>query len=193
MLLSKGIKSVEEFNFDLDLDFYLAYYPDLADAGISSLQQAKIHWLSNGKSENRFRTIRQWVEQHSGLLYFDINSINLNKVIEVNKDYAISATNVLNVAVGVITQPISFYNDVIKDAKFYEQLGINCYLEYRSGRANTGLDSARLAWQMSLYFNQTCEVLEQLGKTYLDQSDYRTAQKIYQSALLFEDSKQSNT
>lgn len=191
MLLSKGIKSVEEFNFDLDLDFYLAYYPDLADAGISSLQQAKIHWLSNGKSENRFRTIGQWVEQHSGTLYFDINTININKIIEINKDYGISATNILNIAVGVITQPISFYDEPIKDAKFYEQLGINCYLEYRSGKAHSGLDSARLAWQMSLYFNQTCDVLEQLGNTYLDQRDYRTAQKVYQSALSFEGAKQS--
>ncbi|MGO3346289.1 MAG: glycosyltransferase [Marinomonas sp.] len=191
MLLSKGIKSVEEFNFDLDLDFYLGYYPDLVDAGISSLQQAKIHWLSNGKSENRFRTINQWVEQHSGILYFDINTINLNKIIEINKNFAINATNILNVAVGVITQPISFYDDSIKDAKFYEQLGINCYLEYRNGRTHAGLDSARLAWRMSLYFNQTCEVLEQLGNTYLDQRDYRTAQKVYQSALLLEHSKQS--
>ncbi|WP_413701735.1 hypothetical protein ACLKMH_09370 [Psychromonas sp. KJ10-10] len=183
MLLSKGIKSIDEFNFELDLDFYLLFYPDLTEAGITSLQQAKIHWLTNGKSENRFRTMQQWVDSNNGVLYLDLDKFKLNDIILNNKNYSLNVTDILNIAVGKITQPISIYADNKKDAEFYENLGVRCYLEYRNNKTTQSIQATRSAWQMSLYFHQNGEVLEHLGNTYLDQSDYRTAQKIYQSAI----------
>ena len=184
MLYAKGVKSMAEFDFKLDLDFYLAYYPDLSEAGINSLQQAKIHWLTNGKAENRVKTLEEWAQQNSGSVYLDIKKLDINKTIALNNEYMLTAIDVLNVAVGNIRQPIRFYSDVVKNAYFYDKLAINCYLEYRKNKVQTGLDAARSAWQMALYFYESSEVLENLANTYLDQKDYRTAQEIYKSALL---------
>jgi len=188
MLLAQGIKSIKEFDFELDLDFYLNYYPDVAEAGIKSLQQAKVHWLINGKKENRYKTIQDWLEGNSATLYLDVSSLSIKDIIAANPDYVLTATDILNIAAGILNKPISIYGDNKKDAKFYEELGIRCYLEYRNNKADTHLNAARLAWQISLYFEQTSAVLEQLGNTYLDQHDYRTAQKIYQSAIAIQHS-----
>ncbi|MEG3755792.1 glycosyltransferase [Psychromonas arctica] len=189
MLFAKGVKSMAEFNFELDLDFYLAYYPDLAEAGISSLQQAKIHWLINGRAEKRVKTLEEWAQQNSGGVYLDIKKLDINKTITLNKEYMLTAMDVLNVAVGNIRQPIRFYESDLKNAGFYDKLAVNCYLSYRKNKIQAGLDNARTAWQMALYFNESSEVLEHLGNTYLDQKDYRTAQEIYKSALLLTGSK----
>jgi glycosyltransferase involved in cell wall biosynthesis len=184
MLLSHGITAVEEFNFNLDLDFYLTYYPDLSEAGIKSLQQAKIHWLSCGKNENRYRTVNEWLDKNSAVLYVSLDELNIKKILNLNTDFIVTAADILNIAVGNISKPISIYGNKKKDADFYIQLGINCYLQYKQKMVPSILNAARSAWEMSFYFYNSDKALEHLGNSYLDTLDYRTAQKAYQSAIL---------
>ncbi|MFT7005933.1 MAG: glycosyltransferase involved in cell wall biosynthesis [Colwellia sp.] len=184
MLLSHGITDVEEFNLDLDLDFYLTYYPDLSEAGIKSLQQAKIHWLSCGKNENRYRTVNEWLDKNSAVLYVSLDELNIKKILNLNTDFIVTAADILNIVAGNISKPISIYGNKKKDADFYIQLGINCYLQYKQKMVPSILHAARSAWEMSFYFHNSDKALEHLGNSYLDTLDYRTAQKAYQSAIL---------
>ncbi len=183
MLEKNGISNITEFDFELDLDFYLTFYADLSNANIQTLQQAKVHWLLNGKTENRYKTIKEWVEANASAQYIDIEKIPVKKVISLNVECNLSAADVLNVAIGIIKYPIKFFTTDSENSIFYNELGINCYLQCKSKNCLDALNSARSFWRISLHFKQTVQVIEHIGNSYVDQRDYQTAQKIYEQAI----------
>jgi len=183
MLEANGIESVEEFDFDLDLDFYLNYYTDLQVAGIKTLQQAKIHWLLNGKKEGRFKTINDWIKTNGNAQYCNIEDFDFPKIISLNKTISIEVADICNIALGILKYPINVFEDQGKNYDFYYQLGINCYLQCKKTNCLDALSAARSFWRVALYFKLKSEALEQIGNTYLDELDYVTAQSVYEEAI----------
>lgn len=52
--LSRKVSNKKTYPGDFDPDFYLALYPDLRKAGLTTPDQAYDHWLEHGKAEKRF-------------------------------------------------------------------------------------------------------------------------------------------
>jgi glycosyltransferase involved in cell wall biosynthesis len=173
----------DEFEFDLDLYFYLYYYPDLKASGISHENEAKLHWLQHGKQEQRFRTVKEWMEKNNYHLFCDPRSFNFYQIITDNSALNVSSKDLLDLSIGRISKPISILQSKSENAKFYQEVGINCYLHYQNTSQQEALVSARTAWRISNYFKQSANVIELIGNTYLDSEDFRTAQKAYKAAL----------
>ncbi len=170
-------------DFELDLSFYLSLYQDLQQANITTLKQAKIHWLKNGKAEGRFRTAKEWVEKNTEHLYSDPSTYNYSFILEKNKDQNLNTQDLLDLAKCKVNKVIRLFESDIDNGNFYKELGINCYCRYKSIGGVDILNSARAAWKISIFFKQDANVIELIGNSYLDQGDYRTAQKTYESAL----------
>ena len=170
-----------DMQFDLDLVFYNHFYPDLAQANITTLEDAKIHWQNYGKSEGRLKSLNEWFERnkHAGLA-FNVIEYDFEKVIKLNTDLAVTLSNLLDMALGSVGKPIKLYNSAEKNATFYKHLGLNIYNQFKTTNDYSKLHNARSAWRIACYFKQSNEVMEIIAGTYFEQNDFRTAQKAYE-------------
>lgn len=170
-----------DMQFDLDLAFYSHFYPDLAQANITTLEDAKIHWLNYGKSEGRLKSLKEWAEknQQTGLV-FNVIEYDFEKVIKLNTDLAVTLVNFLDMALGTVGKPIRLYESAEKNATFYKHLGLNVYNHYKATNDYSKLHNARSAWRIACYFKQSNEIMEIIAGTYFEQNDFRTAQKAYE-------------
>ncbi|MGR5269997.1 glycosyltransferase [Vibrio astriarenae] len=171
-------------DFDLDVSFYVSYYPDLQLADIKTVEQAKLHWLKYGKQEGRYRTAKEWIEKNNHHQFSDPSTYNYHFVLEANKALNVTSRDLLDLSIGKLTKVIKVYESDAANSNFYRDLGINCYNYFKSTGDQNILDSARTAWRTSIYFKKSSDIIELLGNSYFDQGDYRTAQKCYESALL---------
>jgi glycosyltransferase involved in cell wall biosynthesis len=170
-----------DMQFDLDLAFYTHFYPDLAQANITTLEDAKVHWFNYGKNEGRLTNLNNWFEKnkHVGLA-FNIVEYDFENVIALNTDLAVTLVNFLDMALGVVGKPIRLYESAEKNATFYKHLGLNIYNQYKATGDQSKLHNARSAWRIACYFKQSNEIMEIIAGTYFEQSDFRTAQKAYE-------------
>ena len=170
-----------DMQFDLDLAFYIHFYPDLADADINTLEDAKFHWFYYGKQEGRLISITDWFEkkQHNGLT-FNLLEYDFEKIINANADIAVTLANFLDMALGHVAKPIKLYKSADKNATFYKHLGLNIYNQFKNNRDYSKLHNARSAWRLACYFKPSSEVMEIIAGTYYEENDLRTAQKAYE-------------
>ncbi len=170
-------------DFDLDPNFYLYYYPDLQVANITTLKEAKLHWLRYGKEEGRYRTAKEWIEKNNHHQFSDPSTYNYPFILEANKEVNVTFKDLIELSIGKLSKVIRLYADDKMNSNFYRDLGINCYKHYKLTSDPQHVESALTAWQTSLYFCKTAEVIELIGNLYFDKDDYRTAQKVYENAL----------
>lgn len=175
----------EEINLDFDLDpsFYISFYPDLQVANITTIEQAKLHWIKYGKEEGRYRTAKEWMEKNNHYQFSDPSTYNYHFILEGNKEVNVTSRDLVELSIGKLSKLIRLYADDRANSNFYRDLGINCYNHYKSTNDHQSLESALTAWRTSLHFEKTSEVIELIGNTYFDKGDYRTAQKAYENAL----------
>jgi len=132
-----------DMQFDLDLAFYIHFYPDLADEGINSLEDAKFHWFYYGKQEGRLISITDWFEknQHNGLA-FNLIEYDFEDIIKANTELAVTLHDFLGMALGQVGKPIKLYESDDKNATFYRHLGLNIYNQFKNTRDHGKLHSA---------------------------------------------------
>ena len=175
-----------DFNFDFELDFafYTSYYQDLCKSNIRTLNEAKIHWLNHGKKEQRFRTIKDLTQAQNISLYTEPYELDFDFITEANKSSTVTYQNIIDLCVGKISFPIVVYATSKDNASFYKTLGEKCIEDYEAKSDQQLLHKARTAWRASLFFDQSSEVVELLGNSYLQQGDFRSAQRIYEQAAI---------
>ncbi|ANP75033.1 glycosyl transferase family 1 [Vibrio crassostreae 9CS106] len=178
-----GVSEETNLDFELDPSFYISYYPDLQVANITTIEQAKLHWVKYGKEEGRYRTAKEWMKENNHHQFSDPSTYNYNFILEANKNLNVTSRDLLELSIGKLSKVIRLYANDKENSNFYRDFGINCYNHFKSTNDQQNLESALTAWRTSLYFEKTSEVIELIGNTYLDRGDYRTAQKVYESAL----------
>ncbi|PIF20675.1 glycosyltransferase [Candidatus Pantoea floridensis] len=186
LLKNHELHNINEYEFEIDPDFYCRNYPDIGQSGGLNKTQAKIHWLIHGKKEGRARTLAEWMKTHGGYASLSINENDIEKFIDLNKDndQHVTIETIQDVLRGKIFQPIKFADNPGDNASFYERLGKSFYLTYKEKGSEHERLAARSAYQLSLYFHSTARVLELLGNTYLDAGDFRAALNIYYEAQI---------
>ncbi len=180
---ANALNEGDNLDFDLDLNFYLSYYPDLQIANITTIEEAKLHWVKYGKAEGRDRTPKEWIERNNNHQFFDTSTYNYRFILKANKETNVTFRDLVELSIGKLSKVIRLYEDDKMNSSFYRDLGINCYCHYKQTNDTQYLESALTAWRTSIYFNKTAEVIELIGNVYIDSGDYRTAQKAYENAL----------
>jgi len=178
------IKYSPAMQFDLDFDFYTRLYPDLASANVTDLNSAKLHWLYFGKQENRYISFADWLNKHvSDELVFDPSNYNYKDILKNNEELSVSLFEYLIMLEGFIGKPIRFCDSKTENAIFYEQVGLKLYEKFKQSNDPTKRDHARNAWRVACYFKVTDNTLVNIAKSYFEEGDYKTAQKVCEEAF----------
>jgi glycosyltransferase involved in cell wall biosynthesis len=189
LLKAHGIHSVDALKFDLDLDFYLNFYPDLKTNGICNLIQAKIHWLTNGQKELRLRTLNEWKEMYSEESVFDISQIDVFTILEHNP--SITINEIAKTLSGELTRTIQFADNNLDNADFYADLSRRFLARSQQGNSTgstinapkrtsqqwyqSALAAARIAYNL----HPNSNYLELIGEIHLANGDFNTSTQVF--------------
>lgn len=163
---------------EVDLEFYLALYPDLRELGIINQLQASVHYFKYGEKEARIPSLEKWGEKNHLEDDFLNGSIFKNAI---KFSYSNSNKNefkdVLDVLSGKAYLPIKLAETDKNNGLIYTKLAKNCFIK---GEAEKG----RTLLQIALSFNKCAHVLELIGNTYFDEKNYSIAISYYNESLL---------
>ncbi|PWQ98819.1 glycosyltransferase [Leucothrix arctica] len=177
------VEFAPEMQFVLDSDFYLGFYPDLATSKIVNQVGAKLHWFRYGKNEGRVATAKQWADtQNQDQLLLDPSKLDFGFILTKNSGLSVTVRDILDSCLGNVVKPIQFSDNVNDTVEIYKKVGLTAYDHYKHRNEGHKLEVARSAWRIACQFKPSSEVLEILAGTFYAQSDYRTAQKVYEQA-----------
>jgi glycosyltransferase involved in cell wall biosynthesis len=177
LLKAYGIYSTEALNFDLDLDFYLNFYPDLKENGVTSELQAKIHWLTNGKKEKRIRTLSEWKQLYAENSVIEIAELDISSILAMNP--SISLNEIASTLCGHLTKTITFYKNIQDNADFYYTLATKFLaLSINQGR-DPWYQAALIASRIAYNLVPDNKYLEYIGEIHLANGDDNTACQVF--------------
>ncbi|MEL0633149.1 glycosyltransferase [Pseudoalteromonas carrageenovora] len=178
------IRHSPAMQFDLDFDFYTQLYPDLVSANVTDLNSAKLHWLYFGKQENRYISFADWLNKNSDdELVFDPSNYNYKNILKNNDELSVSLFEYLNTLKGVISKPIRLLGSDTENATLYEQVGAKLYDKFKQSNDPVKRDHARNAWRVACFFKASGSTLVHIAKSYFEEGDYKTAQKVCEQAI----------
>lgn len=164
-------------NQKVELDFYLALYPDLKANGITTLPQAELHYQRYGKSEGRTPSIAKWAAKNNLSERLIPTGFNISAVLErsARDGFEVSPQRVFDTLLGNNVIPLPLEDTPHKTQVVLLGLG-SYYLESQKKQQGRNL------LQAALGIAPSAEALNKLGSSYLDEGHVSIALRYFQAA-----------
>lgn len=161
----------------VDLDFYLALYPDLKPNGVSTQSQANAHYERHGRTEGRSPSIQAWAQAHGLPQSVIPDDFSLSAVLKRNAERGleIEPPALLDVLLGKNVIPVALGETPELTLAMFVVLGKH-YLGSQQRKKGRELLEAGLSFGMS------SEALELLGNSYLEDGHTEIALRYYEAA-----------
>lgn len=164
----------------VDLEFYLALYPDLKPNGVSTQAQADAHYEQHGKAEGRVPSLAEWAQRHGLPLSALPDTFSLADVLRrsAERGVELEPQAVLDTLLGQQVAPIALDETPEKTLAAFLKLGKH----YLSSQQRP---KGRAMLEAGLSFAPSAEALELLGNSYLDEGHPGIALGYYNAASEF--------
>ena len=161
----------------VDLEFYLALYPDLKPNGITTQAQAETHYHQHGKPEGRVPSLFEWARQNGLPMSAVPAGFSLSAILKRSAERGVELEphRILETILGDNVAPIALEEDPQRTAESYLKLGKH-YLASQQRQKGRDLLEAGLS------FAGSAEALELLGNSYLDEGHVNIALHYYNAA-----------
>ncbi|MCP1331837.1 glycosyltransferase, partial [Halomonas sp. R1t4] len=161
----------------VDLEFYLALYPDLKPNGITTQAQAEIHYHQHGEPEGRVPSLFEWARQNGLPLSAVPAGFSLSAILKRSSSQGVELEphRVLETLLGQSVAPIALDEDPQRTAEAYLKLGKHYLASHQRQRGRDLLEAG-------LSFACSAEALELLGNSYLDEGHINIALHYYNAA-----------
>jgi len=174
-----NLKSASCFDIDLDLDFYLSCYPDVRKSGLSTLLQAKLHWLKFGKKEGRCCTFNEWLNKYHLEPITEVSDEELSHLVARNPLF--SFEQIVSTLCGHVTHVIKFKDNKKENGEVYYDLALNFLAKSKDSTDSYFWYQAALKSAATAYHeNEDEKVLELKAELYLEYEDLESAAAIYE-------------
>jgi len=172
------LDSIDNLSIDIDVDFYLACYPDVKKSGVSTELQAKLHWLKFGRKENRCRSISEWLARKNMAFIIELSAEELYSAVERNK--SLSFEQVVSPLCGVLTHTVQYKTTSKENSEFYYDLAYECFERSKQPENpffwyQAALKAARTAYSEC----SQVRILELIGNLHQHHGDHETACAVY--------------
>lgn len=164
----------------VDLEFYLALYPDLKPNGVSTQAQADAHYEQHGKAEGRVPSLAEWAQRHGLPLSALPDTFSLADVLRRSaaRGVELEPQAILDTLLGQQVAPIALDETPEKTLAAFLKLGKH-YLSSQQRQ------KGRAMLEAGLSFAPSAEALELLGNSYLDEGHPGIALGYYNAASEF--------
>lgn len=158
----------------VELKFYLALYPDLVLANITTQSMADAHFKGYGKAEGRVPSLSEWAKKNNLPLSLIPSEFSLFEVIRRNAERGIEVApqGILEILLGSNVTPISLADTPEKTQLAFFKLGKHYLVHGQRAQARPLLEAA-------LSFGPSAQALELLGNSYLDEGHVGIALHYY--------------
>ncbi len=155
-------------------DFYLALYPDLALAGLTTSLMLNDHFKNYGETEGRVPSLSAWAEKHDFPLALIPTGFSLPEVLKRNaaRGMEVEPQGILDILLARNVTPISLAETAEENQAAFFKLG-KYYL------ANGQRHQGRHLLEAALSFGVSAQTLELLGNSYLDDGHVNLALHYY--------------
>ncbi|MGJ7548726.1 glycosyltransferase [Pseudomonas alloputida] len=172
-----GLKPLPLQSKKVELDFYLAMYPDLKANGITTQPLADLHYQRFGKSEGRFPSVAEWAVKNDLPERLIPTGFNISAVLErsARDGFEISPQRVFDTLLGNNVIPLPLDDTPHKTQVVLLGLG-SYYLECHKKQQGRNL------LQAALGIAPSAEALNKLGSSYMEEGHVSIALRYFEAA-----------